>query len=48
MWRIRFIEASENVFYCVQEIRPYPASVVALVEPFQAAMFETPNHQDMS
>jgi hypothetical protein len=34
--RRSLIEAAQNVFHVLQQIRPYPASVVAFKEPFEA------------
>ena len=40
----RVIEDSQNFLNCIGEISPYSATVVALVQPFEAAMLETSNH----
>lgn len=42
--RRRGIEDGQYFLNCVREIRPYSPPVVALVEAFEAAMFETPDH----
>src|ERR1700682_1808707 len=45
-WRAgRGIENREDPFHRLPEVRPYPASVAAFIETFQAAMLEAPNHQ---
>src|SRR5216683_329298 len=41
-----FVEPGENIFNSVEQIGAYPATVPALIESFEAAMLETPNHQD--
>src|ERR1700722_66731 len=38
------IQTAKNVLYRCQQIRAYPAAVVAFIEPFQPAMLEAPNH----
>jgi len=43
--RVGLIEAGKNVLNRVQYIGPYPAPVVAFVEPFQDPVFEAPNHE---
>jgi hypothetical protein len=40
----RVIEDSQNFLNCIREIRPYSATVVALVKSFEAAMLEAPHH----
>jgi hypothetical protein len=40
-----FVESGENVFNSVNEIGAYPATVPALIKPFEAAMLEAPDHQ---
>jgi len=45
LWRRGLIETTQNVFYVVQQIRPYAAPVVAFKEAFQAPMFEASNHR---
>ena len=44
--RCGLIEAAQNVFYVIQQIRPYPAPVVAFKKPFQAPVFEASDHRD--
>jgi hypothetical protein len=39
------VETGKNILHRVQYIRPYAAPVASLVKPFQAAVFETPNHE---
>jgi hypothetical protein len=43
--RFSFVEPGENIFDVVEQIRPYPPAIVALVQPFEAAMLEAPDHQ---
>ena len=38
------VENRKNSFNRVHQIRPYPAPVAALIEPFQTPVFEAPNH----
>jgi hypothetical protein len=38
------IEDRKDSFYRLQEVGPYPASVAAFIEAFEAPMFEAPNH----
>jgi len=38
------IEAAKNVFDRFQQIGPYAAPAIAFMEPFQAPVFEAPNH----
>ncbi len=44
LWGCRVIENGKNFLNCIHEIRAYPATVVAFIKPFEAAMLETPNH----
>jgi len=39
------VEDREDSFHGLQEVGPYPASVAAFLEAFQAPMLEAPNHQ---
>jgi hypothetical protein len=39
------IKATQNIFYVIQQIRPYPAAVVAFKKPFEASVFEASDHQ---
>jgi len=39
------IEDRKDSFHRLQEVGPYPASVAAFIEAFQAPMLEAPNHQ---
>ena len=41
--RFSFVEPGENIFDVVEQIRPYPPAIVALVQPFEAAMLEASN-----
>jgi hypothetical protein len=40
----RPIKAAKNIRNHLQQVRPYPAPVAALIKPFQAAVFEAPDH----
>ena len=40
------IENRKNSFHRLQQVGAYSTSVVALIEPLQAPMFEAPNHLD--
>lgn len=39
------IEDGQNLLHRVHQIRPNPAPVPTLIKPFQASVFEAPNHQ---
>jgi hypothetical protein len=39
------IENREDSFHRVQQVGTYPATVAALIKPFEATMLEAPNHQ---
>jgi hypothetical protein len=41
------IENRNDSFHRFQEVGPYPASVAAFIETFQASMLEAPNHQSL-
>ena len=41
----RFIEAGKNILNHLQQVGPYSTPVTAFIEPFQAPVFEAPNHQ---
>ncbi len=41
------IEAAQNVFYIVHQIRSYAAPVIAFKEAFQSSVFEVPNQEDI-
>src|SRR5271156_4163167 len=43
--RRRFVEDGQYFLNSIGQIGPYSATVVALVKPLQAAMFEAPNHE---
>ena len=45
--RSSLFETAKNILDIFQQIRPYSAPVVAFMEPFQAAMLETPDHQGL-
>jgi hypothetical protein len=40
------IENGQDTLHGVQQVGPDAAAVAALIQPFQAAMLEAPNHQD--
>jgi hypothetical protein len=40
------VENREDSFNGLQQVRPYPAPVAAFIEPFEAPVFEAPNHKD--
>jgi len=42
--RGRGVENRHDSFNGFQNVRPYPATVVALVKPFKATVLEAPNH----
>src|ERR1035437_6274089 len=46
LWRSGLIQDGQNLLNRVHQIRPYPAPVAALIEPFQAPVLEAPNHQN--
>jgi hypothetical protein len=43
--RLSSVEASENVFHSLDQVGPYPATVIALIKPFEAATLEACNHK---
>jgi hypothetical protein len=43
---VGIIKDGQNFLYRIDQISPDTAAVVPFIEPFQAAMFEAPNHQD--
>jgi hypothetical protein len=42
---VGFIETSKNILDVFQQVGPYPAPIVAFIEPFQTATLETLNHE---
>ena len=40
----RAVEAAQDIHDILQQIRPYSAPVVSLMEPFEATIFEASNH----
>jgi hypothetical protein len=45
LWSNGVVEHGQDFLNCIDQIRPYPATVVALVKPFKATVLEAPNHQ---
>jgi hypothetical protein len=42
--RYGVVEHGQDFLNCIDQIRPYPATVVALVEALQATVLKAPNH----
>jgi hypothetical protein len=44
LWQRGAIQTAKDVLHRFQQIRAYPAAVVACIEPLEAAVLEAPNH----